>query len=115
MSERLTRSDGMGGYWLSDGRGADCKYRGILQKVINKLGDYEENEGQPVPPVANDGWVKCSERYPDDDRDVLIRDKRRYYHVGWWCKDIWSGDFQQWTPDAIDFWCELPPSPGKVE
>lgn len=72
------------------------------------------NEGtKPVSPryMLPDGWIKCSERMPEN-MDTVIISNGIDRGQGWWDGDSW----QSWSrydsvPDEVTHWMSLPAAP----
>jgi hypothetical protein len=71
------------------------------------------NSEQPVSPryMLPDGWIKCSERMPEN-MDTVIISNGIDRGQGWWGGDSW----QSWSrydsvPDEVTHWMPLPAAP----
>lgn len=77
------------------------------------LQKFEEEAVHKVVASAKDGgWIPCSERLPEDKREVLVWDSNQEMHcVAWYnpSTKIWySNDFVTEDSKYIVAWCELP-------
>ena len=78
----------------------------------------------PQPPHAvQDGWIKCSDRLPDDDSFVLVTNGK-HTGMGAYLRDDRLEDDERWQDEHFEFinkqskypvthWMSLPPNPEK--
>ncbi|RLA66565.1 MAG: hypothetical protein DRQ88_05920 [Epsilonproteobacteria bacterium] len=107
-------------YLYQEGRivGADEKGK-IFNPDVSLIG--MPKDGYTVVP-KNDaweecGWIKCSDRMPDEWEDVLIwaaKDENvemAYFNNQDELKDYWQNNSFTWATDEVSYWMPLPSPP----
>lgn len=91
-----------------------------LSKAIRKGPDMPLSDGNS--PVIQDGWIKCSERMPEDEQEVLTRNRMGHCFVSFF--DEHSGLFFDRVDVAaacciehilVTHWMPLPAAPQQEE
>lgn len=78
-------------------------------KDFGSLSHIEAKE----PTVSSDNWIKCSDRLPDNSRDVLVSDfESDIVSVGMYLDGIFSSDRSM---GEITHWREMPLPPKPTE
>lgn len=102
-----------------------CAALGPAIRMINvglPVGTLLYTTPQPAHTVQ-DGWIKCSDRLPDDDSFVLVTNGK-HTGMGAYLRDDHLEDDERWQDEHFEFinkqskypvthWMSLPPNPEK--
>ena len=89
------------------------------RNVIGDLDIAEMYAKEALAALESDGWVKCSERLPEQDTLVLVADISAGVYAAWlnrngrWTKG--DSDGYSWSVDGTTHWSNLPSPPEKTE
>jgi|GEM_PF-1400930 len=76
----------------------------------------EALRAQAARPAASDGWVKCRERMPEDERKVVISDGIKCLLASWNERDdVWDKGRNYVPRESVTHWISLPALPEEAE
>ena len=76
-------------------------------RLAMRIGDYLERLPSAQPEQR---WIPCSERLPEDDRDVLAYDGE-YVFIAHFISGVWYDNSLYQLPVIVSYWMPLPELP----
>ncbi|MFO4324913.1 dATP/dGTP pyrophosphohydrolase domain-containing protein [Escherichia coli] len=89
-----------------------------VQKVLDNLSQQKLVHRDVLPfslPVTPDGWIRCSERMPNDAQWCVVNTKYGYYVQCWSEGQGWLGDDISIPECDVINWMPLPEPPQEVK
>jgi len=83
-----------------------------VENIFEAFQELEQRLNATAQPVS-DGWVKCSDRMPEEMSDVLVTDRKDVKDM-WWNGKKWDSWADRYSLDSnsISHWMPKPAAPG---